>query len=403
MKTAVQFGAGNIGRGFMGQLFWEAGYKTVFIEAQEGVVRLLNERGKYPLMLLDAYTKKEMELVIDGVEAVSVRDVGKVGEAILRADVVGTAVGVKNLAGIAPLVAAGIKERRAKKRPPVDIYLCENVLDAAESLRKAVIDLLGPAYEEWVEANVGFVGTSVARMVPAASGRFGSRRFGSLDPLFVVADSYHKLPYDGKAVRADRPPIEGMKPVKNFKAEVERKLFTYNLGHAALAYLGHLKGYAYVHEPFGDGDLMPIVEGALDETGETLLAMYPVDLDPAGQEEVREDIRVRFGNPLLMDTMQRVGRDPLRKLGPNDRLVGSAKLCLNHGVFPRNIATVCGAALLYDHPEDPDALALQSRIESLGVEKTMRDVSGVEPASDFGKAVVGAYRELREKRKEWKR
>jgi mannitol-1-phosphate 5-dehydrogenase len=280
----------------------------------------------------------------------------------------------------------------------VDIYLCENVLDAAESLRRAVCGLLGPTYEEWVEENVGFVGTSVARMVPAASGRFGSS-----DPLFVVADSYHKLPYDGKAVRADQPPIVGMKPVRNFKAEVERKLFTYNLGHAALAYLGHLKGYSYVHEPFGDGDLMPIVEGSLDETGKTLLAMYPEDLDPAGHEEVREDIRVRFSNPLLMDTVQRVGRDPLRKLGPSDRLVGSAKLCLSHGVFPRNIATVCGAALLYDHPEDPDALALKSRIESQGMEKTMFEVSGVEPTSDFGKAVAGAYRELREKRKEWKR
>jgi mannitol-1-phosphate 5-dehydrogenase len=148
---------------------------------------------------------------------------------------------------------------------------------------------------------------------------------------------------------------------------------------------------------------MPIVEGALDETGKTLLAMYPEDLDPAGHEEVREDIRVRFGNPLLMDTVHRVGRDPLRKLGPSDRLVGSANLCLARDVFPRNIATVCGAALLYDHPEDPDALALQSRIESRGVEQTMRDVSGVDPASGFGKAVVDAYRELREKRKEWNR
>jgi mannitol-1-phosphate 5-dehydrogenase len=398
MKTAVQFGAGNIGRGFMGQLFWEIGYRTIFVETQNSVVRLLNDKRQYLLRLLDAYTNKEIDLVIDKVEAVAAQDRGQVCEAILNADVMGTAVGVKNLAGIAPLLADGIKQRSLRKRRPVDIYLCENALDAAESLRGAVMDLLGPKYEEWVEENIGFVGTSVARMVPAAS-----ERFGASDPLFVVADSYHKLPYDGKAVRADQPPIEGMKPVKNFRAEVERKLFTYNLGHAALAYLGYLKGYSYVHEPFGDGDLMPIVEGALDETGNALLAMYPEDLDPEGHEEVRADVRVRFGNPLLMDTVQRVGRDPLRKLGPSDRLVGSARLCLSHGVFPMHIAMVCGAALLYDHPEDPDALALQSKIGSRGVEWTVKEVSGVEPASDLGKAIVGSYHELREKRKGWMR
>jgi mannitol-1-phosphate 5-dehydrogenase len=398
MKTAVQFGAGNIGRGFMGQLFWEIGYRTVFVETQNGVVRLLNEKKKYPLRLLDAYTKEEINLTIDRFEAVDARDREKVCEAILHADVMGTAVGVKNLTGIAPLIAEGIKRRYAKRRCPLDIYLCENVLDAAESLRSAVMDNLGAKFEEWVEENVGFVGTSVARMVPAASDRFGVS-----DPLFVVADSYHKLPYDGKAIRAGQPPIEGMKPVKNFKAEVERKLFTYNLGHAALAYLGFLKGYSYVHEPYGDGDLAPVVEGALDETGKALLTMYPEDLDPAEHEEVREDVRVRFGNPLLMDTVQRVGRDPLRKLGPSDRLVGSAGLCLSHGVFPRRIAKVCGAALLYDHPGDPDALALQAKIGSRGVEMTVKEVSGVDPASDLGKAIVGSYHELREKRKEWRK
>jgi mannitol-1-phosphate 5-dehydrogenase len=398
MKTAVQFGAGNIGRGFMGQLFWEAGYRTVFIEAQRPMVDLLNEKKKYPLRLLDAYFKSEIDITIDRFEALSTEDTSKVGEAVAQADVVGTAVGVKNLNAIAPLVAAGIKLRFSKKKGPIDIYLCENILDAAETLRKAVMGILGGKFEDWVEENVGFVGTSVARMVPAASGRFGVK-----DPLFVVADSYHKLPYDGRAIRAEQPAIEGMKPVMNFNAEVERKLFTYNLGHAALAYLGFLKGYTYVHEPFGDNDLAPIVESALDETTEVLLAMYPEDLDPEEHGEIRNDVRVRFGNPLLMDTVQRVGRDPVRKLGANDRLIGSARLCLSHGVFPRAIAQVCGAAFLYEHPEDPDAELLQGKIRNQGIEKTVKEITDVEPSSDLGKEIIRSYREFQKKSKEWKR
>ena len=398
MITAVQFGAGNIGRGFMGQLFWEAGYRTVFIEAQRPMVDLLNEKKKYPLRLLDAYFKSEIDITIDRFEALSTEDTSKVGEAVAQADVVGTAVGVKNLNAIAPLVAAGIKLRFSKKKGPIDIYLCENILDAAETLRKAVMGILGGKFEDWVEENVGFVGTSVARMVPAASGRFGVK-----DPLFVVADSYHKFPYDGRAIRAEQPAIEGMKAVMNFKAEVERKLFTYNLGHAALAYLGFLKGYTYVHEPFGDNDLAPIVESALDETTEVLLAMYPEDLDPEEHGDIRNDVRVRFGNPLLMDTVQRVGRDPVRKLGPNDRLIGSARLCLSHGVFPRAIAEVCGAAFLYEHPEDPDAELLQGKIRNQGIEKTVKEITDVEPSSDLGKEIIRSYREFQKKSKEWKR
>jgi len=398
MKTAVQFGAGNIGRGFMGQLFWEAGYRTIFIEAQRPMVDLLNEKKKYPLRLLDAYFKSEIDITIDRFEALSTEDTSKVGEAVAQADVVGTAVGVKNLNAIAPLVAAGIKLRFSKKKGPIDIYLCENILDAAETLRKAVMGILGGKFEDWVEENVGFVGTSVARMVPAASGRFGVK-----DPLFVVADSYHKLPYDGRAIRAEQPAIEGMKPVMNFNAEVERKLFTYNLGHAALAYLGFLKGYTYVHEPFGDNDLAPIVESALDETTEVLLAMYPEDLDQEEHGEIRNDVRIRFGNPLLMDTVQRVGRDPVRKLGPNDRLIGSARLCLSHGVFPRAIAQVCGAAFLYEHPEDPDAELLQGKIRNQGIEKTVKEITDVEPSSDLGKEIIRSYREFQKKSKEWKR
>ena len=398
MKVALQFGAGNIGRGFMGQLFFEAGYHTVFVEHNRQVVDLITTRGRYTLRLLDAYTKHETDMTIDEIEALGTDQSAEVADVFARAVVVGTAVGVENLKAIAPLIAAGIRKRRKENAGPVDIYLCENSYAAHIALKESVFALLGDTERGWAEANIGFAGTSVARMVPAPSDRFKG-----IDPLFVAADSYHKLPFDGKAVRAPQPPIEGMAPVSNFRAEVERKLFTHNLGHAALGYIGFLKGYSYVHEPFEDPYLSAIFTGALEETAQALIKMYPRDLDAQEHREILKDVCIRFSNPMIMDTVTRVARDPLRKLGPEDRLIGSAKLCLAHEVFPQNIGFICGAAYCYDYPEDPAAMKLQALITELGMEETLRKVSGVDPVSRLGKTIIASYRELQQLRTEWRR
>jgi mannitol-1-phosphate 5-dehydrogenase len=394
MKIAVQFGAGNIGRGFMGQLFWESGHKTVFVEYNKELVQLLNEAGKYPLRLLDAYSKKEIDLTIDNYEAVTTEEQEKVAEIFAKADIAGTAVGVRNLEAITPLVVAGIKKRKSVNNTPVDIYLCENMYGAGEKLKNNVFKLLTPAEKEWADKNIGFVGTSVARMVPAAD-----KRFAKEGPLFVVADSYHKLPYDKLAQRAQTPSIEGIKGVYNIKAEFARKLHTHNLGHAAMGYLGYLKGYTYVDEPFNDKFLLKIFNGALEETAQALVRKYPLDIQEDEHFEIRKDVVVRFGNPMLMDALTRVAADPIRKLGNNERIIGSAKLCKEFEISTKNIEYICGAAYCYDYPEDPSAVKLQSVIKSKGIEAAVEEISGVNSSSEFGKGIVSSYLELMEKGK----
>jgi mannitol-1-phosphate 5-dehydrogenase len=192
-----------------------------------------------------------------------------------------------------------------------------------------------------------------------------------------------------------------MKGVSNFTAEVKRKLYTHNLGHAAMGYIGYLKGYTYVHEPFSDDFLRPIFDGALEETAGALVKMFPDDIDPEEHREIRKDVNIRFGNPMLMDSLTRVARDPMRKLGANDRLVGSARLCLDYGIFPENIAYICGAAYCYDYQDDPSAVELQRIISADGIESAVKQVSDVDPGSDLGKKIVASYEELSEKRKEW--
>ena len=46
---AVMYGAGNIGRGFIGQRFFLSGYETTFIDVNADAVNAINEAGKYPI------------------------------------------------------------------------------------------------------------------------------------------------------------------------------------------------------------------------------------------------------------------------------------------------------------------------------------------------------------------
>ena len=388
MKTVVQFGAGNIGRGFMGQLFWEAGYKTIFVEANELLVRLLNDRRAYTLRLLDAYSRREVELTIDRFEALHIGRGVQIADAIAEADLLCTAVGVKNLGLIASLIGAGIMKRFDRGGSAVDVWLCENLLGAAGILEEQVAGNLDGRCLDWFKVNVGFVGTAVARMVPSVE-----KRSKDPDPLLVISDAHHELPYDASAARAKIPQISGLKPAENFVVEMERKLFTHNLGHASLAYLGKLKGYLYVHEGMQDPSLNAVFEGALDETTEALVRKYPKYIQAEEHARIRRDVKIRFGNPMIADTVKRVAKDPVRKLGPEERLIGSAKLCLSQGVFPDRIATICGAALCYDEPDDPDAVRLQRMIREQGIDRAIMELTGLKPGSELSRTIAARYLE----------
>lgn len=394
MKLAVQFGAGNIGRGFIAHLLWESGFTTVLVESQAELVKKLQEQGKYPLRLLSK-TGQEMTVVVDRYLALATTEEDEIASQIAQAGIVFTAVGVKNLAFIAPHLARGIEKRKKEGGDFLNVLLCENRKDAPLFLKEEVKRYLPASDLPFLEEKIGFVGTVVARMVPQMGDRFGGD-----DPLLLVAEDYHRLPYDALAVKGSIPSISGLLPVKNFPAEMERKLFIHNLGHAVCAYLGYLKGYSYIHQSVADPEVENGLMGSWEEVSRALLHKYP-DLDPEEQETMVKDLKERFANPLLMDTVQRVARDPLRKLGPEDRLIGGARLCLSQGIFPERIAEACGAALCYDWPEDTEAVALQKMIAQAGVEKVLKEVSGVEPSEPLAKKIVAyytTYRSAREKK-----
>jgi mannitol-1-phosphate 5-dehydrogenase len=378
----VQFGAGNIGRGFTGQLFSDAGYELVFVDVRPQIVASLNQHGRYRLRFAGPTRHEEREIA--PARAVDGRDTAAVAAELAGAAIACTAVGVTALPYLASPLAAGLRERAASgNQAPLNLLLCENQLHVGRHFREQVAAQLSPDEAPLLDG-IGFVETVVSRMVPEIA---PSER--AADPLLVVVEDYDRLPFDASAFLGSAPPVAGLEPTARFQGAFERKLFTHNLGHAVAAYLGHAAGHDFIHEAVADARIQAQVHAAMEEAGAGLVARW--GFAPDEQQAHAEGLMRRFANAALRDTVARVGRDPLRKLRPDDRLVGGALLALEHEVEPRNIAAGIAAALRFDAPGDPSATELRRRLKSTGPEGVLREVCGLDTGHPLARLVLTAY------------
>lgn len=379
MKKAVQFGAGNIGRGFLGQLFSESGYEVVFVDVVADVVQLLNERRCYTIRIASDPIE---HVEVPNVRAVNGRDIDAVAEELATADIACTAVGVNVLPAIANAVAAGVKKRADNGcEAPLNIIICENLAHADDFLRDKVRAALPAEYHEYLATKIGFVMSVVARMVPIMTEEQKRE-----DPLLIIVEAFKKLPVNRKAFVGEIPEIVGVQPRDNFQAYVDDKLFTHNCGHAVAAYLGYLRGHESMHQAMQDEKVVAATRAALNETAQALIKCYGVD--PEEHYAHIDDLLERFGNVALGDQVARVGRDPLRKLGPEDRLVGAAKFALAQGIFPACVCKGIAAGLYFTPADDPTAPKVQDIIKAGGPKAALAEVCELDEDSDLALAVL---------------
>ncbi len=332
MKQAVIIGAGNIGRGFIGQIMSEAGFETCFVDVSEPVVNALNARHEYPLEIVRTGGSKR--LTITNVRAVNGNDHDAAQRAIADCDICVTCVGAKAIKFIIPNLAGGIRLRHAETKRPFNLLICENLMDAD----KYIHSLLEPELTADELASVGLVETSVGRMVPIPD-----PELAKIDPLLVRAEEYGVLPCDRDAFRGEVPEIKNIVPVSPFRFIIERKLYIHNMGHAVCAYLGMYKGYTYISEAIADPEIRVIVREAMTESAVALAKRFGMPFDEL--IEHTNDLIRRFGNTALGDTCARVGADIPRKLANADRLTGASLSVLEAGGHPAYIASGAAAAL----------------------------------------------------------
>jgi len=347
------------------------------------VERLNAERG-YPIRMVSNAGAREVE--VRNVRAVHGRDPDRVAAEIARAEIMASAVGVNALSKIAFPVALGLGRRWAEgNERPLNVLICENLIDANHFLRKLVWDALGEGERARLDERVGFVEASIGRMVPVMSPEMQEG-----NPLRIWVEEYAELPVDRDGFRGEIPAIRNMIPSSPFELYIQRKLFIHNMGHALTAYLGQRKGYRFVWEAVEDEEIRGACRAAMLESARALAAEHHADL--GWLEAHVDDLLSRFANRRLSDTLDRVGRDLTRKLGPKDRLVGALSLCLRHGIEPRAICTGIGAALGF---EDPEAGSVAGLLRKGGAEAVLERVCGLAPGSWAWERVLESYRTYR--------
>ena len=376
MKKAVIYGGGKIGRGFIGMLFSRSGYEVSFVNRSAETIDLMNTRRQYSVRYVSSGGYEDE--TVSPIAAIDGNNPEAVSDAIADCDIMATSVGARALEKIVPILVSGIRKRWAAGKEPLNIIICENVMDANLLLEKLIKAELSPSEYARFDETVGLIEASIGRMVPIQTEEMTGE-----DPLRICVEKYGFLPVDKAAFRGEIPEIDSMVPFSPFDFYVKRKLYIHNMGHATCAYLGNYLGLEYIYESIGVGAVRCIVQNAMTESAAAMSRKYGVEIQDILDHV--NDLLYRFTNAALGDTCERVGADPARKLSPADRMTGSSKTALEQGIFPAYICVGAAAAVMR-YINETDGLE-QSRETAL---KVLSEVSKLEEP-ELKDAILGFY------------
>ncbi len=368
MKKLVMYGAGNIGRGFIGQIFSANSYSVGFIDINQEVIDRLNKDRSYPV---DVVSNDGVdEIIVQNAYGIDGKNLDLVSDEIASADIMATAIGVNVLKFIAKPIAFGLKKRFEQNAKPFNIIICENLIGADAFLKGLIKEQL-PEYADRIDKEIGFVEASIGRMVPVLP---EEKKQGN--PLRVFVEPYNILPVDKAAFKGEIPTLSNLYPFEPFNLFIERKLFMHNMSHATCAYLGALRGYTYIYEAVADFDIKFVAFKALTQSAMAVAKENGVEMDLLLSHA--ENLLFRFKNKALADTVERVGKDTKRKLSSNDRLIGAINLAEKHNLPCEYLCLGVAAGLHFKPDADESSKEVASFAKENGVKATLKQYCNYE-------------------------
>jgi mannitol-1-phosphate 5-dehydrogenase len=410
-KRLLIIGAGSTGRGQVAQLAYESGWDLSLVDRNEKLVDAIRSAGKFTVVLYDP-TGKPREVVISGYRAFHTSQVQAVADEIAAADLIVTSVIATNLPQVAPLLAESLRRRAEKGGAIVNVIAAENMEHSSTVLR----DLTLAAWNEMeipssceagekeskkqrrhgqdahathartgvplLDAVARFPDSMIARVVPIAA-----------DPLRLDAEEFSEWTVDGTVFAGPDPQIKTLELVPNQSARLERKLFIHNTGHATCAYWALRKGCRFVHEGARDPQIIEQVRLAIGESGSAVAAEHGFARDTIRAYE--ENLLGRLPGDAFVDGLDRVCREPLRKIGPQERLIGPINLCVKHGLPMDHLCRAVAVVLTTFMPGDPQYVQLKAMLAEGGPEKVLREVCQLAPEHPAHKLILNEYATLR--------
>jgi mannitol-1-phosphate 5-dehydrogenase len=390
-RTFVGFGFGAIQAGlFLYEAFQSGGFARLVVgEVSQPVVdELRRSQGSFAVNIAHRDRVETARVGPVEIENPSVpSDLIRLVDAVAEAEEIATAVPSVNFykndgpGSIHQILAAGLRKKVRLGGPRAVVYAAENNNHAAEILEAAVLEAIPLAERAQVGDRVRFLDTVIGKMSGVVSGAgegearhletvtHGSARIflvESFSRILISQINFSPARHEAAFERG----ISAFVEKQDLLPFEEAKLYGHNATHALAAYLGRLRGYPYIADVRRDSGLFDFIRDAfLKESGEALIRAH-AGVDPLftsrGFEEYALDLIERMTNPYLLDSVERVGRDPQRKLGWDDRMVGTMRLALRQGVTPNRFAVGAAAALAALAPSYLDEnLSAASKLEPI--------------------------------------
>lgn len=365
MKKAVHFGAGNIGRGFIGEVLFENQFQIIFIDVNQSVINQINHDHEYDVQIIGNESHNIHITDIKGIN--NKKDPEKVVDAIAEADLVTTAIGPKILELIAPLISEGIyKRKQVGNDEPLDIIACENMIGGSQKLKQYVESNVSDDIKEYMDDYIGFPNAAVDRIVPIQNHK---------NQLFVETEDFKEWIVDQSQMKNPNLKLKGVEYVDDLEPYIERKLFSVNTGHATVAYAGAYFGYHTIIEAMGDKTIYHLLENVLNETGKLLINKW--HFNESIHHQYQQKIIERFSNKAISDDISRVARTPIRKLGYNERFIRPIRELEERSLPDKSLLQAVGMVYKYDNKNDEESVELQEMEHEMPIEQVIKQTTQV--------------------------
>ena len=375
---ATHFGAGNIGRGFIGEILAKNGFSIEFVDINETIINALMSRKGYTIELAEESKQQIQVANVTGIN--NQKNPEAVVESVATSQIVTTAIGPNILPFIAELIAKGIQKRKANQvTEKLFVIACENMIGGSQFLFEKVKAYLTQEDLDYVNQYVGFPNAAVDRIVPIQHHE---------DPLFVSVEPFSEWVVDKTQMKNPELVLSDVEYVDDLEPYIERKLFSVNTGHASVAYTGASLGYQTIDEAIADEKVLTTLENVLKETGSLLIAKW--QFDPQVHQAYAQKIVARFKNPYISDAITRVARTPIRKLGYDERFIRPIRELHDRNLSYQQLLTVVGLIFNYRDEKDEQSVELQKMLQNESLEAVVRKVTQLTDETLIAEIVAAA-------------
>lgn len=375
---ATHFGAGNIGRGFIGEILAKNGFSIEFVDINETIINALMSRKCYTIEFAEESKQQIQVANVTGIN--NQKNPEAVIDSVATSQIVTTAIGPNILPFIAELIAKGIQKRKANQvTEKLDVIACENMIGGSQFLFEKVKAYLTREDLDYVNQYVGFPNAAVDRIVPIQHHE---------DPLFVSVEPFSEWVVDKTQMKNPALVLSDVEYVDDLEPYIERKLFSVNTGHASVAYTGASLGYQTIDEAIADEKVLTTLENVLKETGSLLIAKW--QFDPQVHQAYAQKIVARFKNPYISDAITRVARTPIRKLGYDERFIRPIRELHERNLSYQQLLTVVGLIFNYRDEKDEQSVELQKMLQNESLEAVVRKVTQLTDETLIAEIVAAA-------------